>query len=236
MRIHTNKTFLTSLALLLCVCLTQCAVTPETRSFSPVDSENGYTVRKECIRSAQKSNIIRTDIDVEWIIPGNENENIGSLATTCLWNPGKALRLRLRRYGLTVGELLYNGEYWFLADDLEGDVFIIRNIADLRVNGIPPYFLTTLAYVPFRGWFPPPNARVAVADDVDIYRFTWWDSTLQYAAYFHRAAPVPEYAEIRDINGAILFLRFSNMQTGIIQNTSMFAPRYDNYEKHVISP
>ncbi len=231
---HIPFLFFACIALLLCFSLSQCAITPETLSFSPLDSENGRAVRNSCVKSTSISGIIRASIDVEWKIPSHNNENAGSLTTTCLWYPGKALRLRVRRFGITTGEILYNNSKWYLADDIEGTVFIINTIADLRINGIPPAFLATLATVPEYGWLPPENARAAAADVDDLFRFSWQNKNMHYTTYFKPASPLPEYAEILHINGATLSLRFSHVKTGLTHNAHIFAPRYDTYEKHFL--
>lgn len=214
------------------MCLTQCA-TPVIHDapYALQDAHVGMAIRAGCVAATNTIDVARASFRAEWETPTSGR---GSASGMALWAPGDALRVRLRRYGMTVGELLYDGNTWFLADDMAGVVYITPYIHLVRMQDIPPSFFTTLADVPARGWLPPLYADVAYAEEEGVYRFTWQNNGTAYAVYFHPETPLPLAADIDDIAGGTLRMTFSDIRTNLTRDARTFAPRYDRYEERFL--
>jgi hypothetical protein len=148
----------------------------------------------------------------------------------CLWNPQKKL-LRVRIYYLTVTliDLLYTGEKWYITDEQNSKVAVCKKIDQITIKDVPQEFLRLLERVP-ESWIPKNKDKISVAENKNIIKLNWKQGNSNFEMLFPLGSPTPSELNIKSENGASLSALISTAQTNFNFSPIMFTPKLEGYE------
>jgi len=148
----------------------------------------------------------------------------------CLWNPQKKLmRVRIYYLAITLIDLLYTGEKWYITDEQNSKVVVCKSVDQIVIKDVPQDFLRLLERVP-ESWIPENRNDILVAENNNIFKLNWKQRNSDIEMLFPFESPIPSELNIKSKNGTSLSALISTPQTNFNFSPIMFMPRLDGYE------
>ncbi len=199
-------------------------------SFTQLDKQKAEKALADIEAASEKFGTLKFKMkfSVSSIIE-NKKQNYNPKAR-CLWNPQKKL-LRVRIYYLTVTliDLLYTGEKWYITDEQNSKVAVCKRVDQIIIKDVPQDFLRLLERVP-ESWIPENKNNILVAENKNIFKLNWKQGDSDIEMLFPFESPTPSELNIRSENGTTLSALISTPQTNFNFSPIMFTPKLDGYE------
>ncbi len=159
----------------------------------------------------------------------NKKETYNSKAR-CLWNPQKKLlRVRIYYLAITLVDLLYTGEKWYITDEQNSKVAVCKNVDQIVIKDVPQDFLKLLEKIP-ESWIPKNRNDILVAENKNIFKLNWKQGNSDIEMLFPFESPTPSELNVKSENGTTLSALISTPQTNFNFLPIMFTPKLDGYE------
>ena len=148
----------------------------------------------------------------------------------CLWNPQKKLlRVRISYLTVTLIDLLFTGEKWYITDEQNSKVAVCKKVDQIVIQNVPQDFLRLLERVP-ESWIPENRNNILVAENKNIFKLNWKQGDSDIEMLFPFESPTPSELNLKSKNGTTLSALISTPQTNFNFSPIMFTPKLDGYE------
>ncbi len=215
----------------LCLLLAGCASIPRgDDGFAVLDDAEAHTTLAAIAAGTNGWRLVKYTLDCRFEVPETATHEAASehVTATCVWEPGNRLRLRARRYRVSVADVLFDGSHWYFTDELNQRAYRTRHIARVRVQNIPRIFFRQLQQMP-HGWINPQDPhRVAVA--ADAYRVETQTDAFTRRMIFPRDAALPSEVAITTPDGGAFHAALSAPDLSVTAHAAMFVPFTSGYE------
>lgn len=229
MKLEIRNSFFWLLALILV--LGGCApFQPRPVVFTPLEKPEA----EKALSSISSSSInfppskFKMKISVSAIVDDKKENHTAN--ARCLWNPReKKLRVRIYFLAVTIADLLYTGENWYITDENNSKVYICKRIDHVTIKNVPQDFLQLLEKVP-ESWMPENKYNISVAENENIYQLKWKQNSSNVEMLFPFESPVPSEINIESEDGTTFSSLISKPQTNFTVSSAMFSPQLEGYE------
>ena len=175
---------------------------------------------------------VKFKFDCEFVmIPTAGKPESQRAGATCLWMPGRALRVRLSRLGMSVADILFDGRRWYLTDEAEGVVYVCNRIDGVQSGSIQHAFLAYLQTMP-NGWWAAPDDTLDVAANGAAYRIIERRAGAVCTSIFPAEAAIPSEIRIAAPDGAAFTAWLGAPDTNATVRAVTFTPALAGYEVH----
>ena len=214
--------------------ITGCAVfTPRVDSFTPLTAKQSRAALEEIAAATNGSTLIKMRADAVFTWLEDNREQSRGADILYLWQPGAALRARIKYLGNPIVSILYDGEQWFLTDEINNQIVICTNLGAVSSPVIPALFFEQLADLP-HGWVQPDKHSYTVARNQYAYRVTSTSEGIARELIFPVGSAVPSNVRISTDDGSTITAEFSTPVTSMERTAATFAPQLDGYTvKHL---
>ena len=226
-KIRNFKIVFFSLALLLAGCA---YFQPRPESFKQLDKPKSEKALSAISASSENYGTLKFKMKFSVTAIVDNKKKTYNPKARCLWNPQKKL-LRLRIYYLTVTlvDLLYTGEKWYITDEQNSKVAVCKKVDQIIIKDVPQDFLKLLERVP-ESWIPENKNNILVAENENVFKLNWKQGDSDIEMLFPFESPTPSELNIRSENGTTLSALISTPQTNFNFSPIMFTPKLDGYE------
>ena len=223
---------LTSFA--LCLGFNGCALfTTYPDEFTPLTASQARSALRDIVAATNGCMLIKTKADAVFSYVENGEKKTRSVDILYLWKPGAALRTRIKYLGNPILSVLFDGERWYLTDEINNHVTVCSDIGKIRSSDVPDLFFKQLARLP-SGWIHPDVDSYAVARNEYACRVSSAADGIAQELIFPVGSPVPSQARISTDDGTTVKAEFSAPITNMALTAATFAPQLDGYTvKHL---
>lgn len=226
--LRRRKFWLAGLAGLVCVGCTTAPV--GSGAFQPLSERAAERVLAEIAGATSGWQLVKYRMDCRVELPATSTRAAATetFTATCVWEPGRRLRLRVRRFRMSVADVLFDGKHWYFTDEVNQRAYRTRAIGRVRVATIPRVFFRQLQHLP-DGWINPLEPH-NVAEAAQAYRVETITDVFSRWMIFPRGAPVPSEVMLTTPNGSALYAALSAPDTNVSPHAAMFVPNIAGYE------
>ena len=221
------KSVVFSLALFLSGCATFLS-RPE--SFTLLDKHEAEKALANIAAASEKFETLKFKMKLSVTAVVENKKETHNPKARCLWNPQKKLlRVRISYLTITLIDLLFTGEKWYITDEQNSKVAICKNVDQIIIKNVPQDFLRLLEKIP-ESWIPKNRNDILVAENKNIFKLNWKQSDSDIEMLFPFESPTPSELNLKSENGTTLSALISTPQTNFNFSPIMFTPKLDGYE------
>jgi len=223
------KAALWVVALLSVVLLAGC----ETLSFSEdaftrLDDADAARVLRTIARATSTWQTVKVKLDCTFVMMQNGTARRETANGVCLWRPGRVLRVRFYKLGLSIADVLYNGRFWFITDEPGGTISVCRRLDNVSMPGIPHVFFQQLQGMP-QGWLAGLSADAIVAESVAAVRITDRPRGATRTLIFPKGSGMPSLVELKTADGNEFRAALGTPDTHFAATPKTFVPTLGQY-------
>jgi len=214
----------------VCCLFTACAAIRTTEQvFTPLDGKAAREAFAHISAATGGWETAKCKLHLSVVTHEDGDNETYSARAVCLWQPGKAVRVRVYYLMGAVADLLYDGKRWYLTDEQNGRVYICRRIDGVRMTNVPDEFFTQMQRLP-GSWLPVFRPEMAVAAGESAYRIEETGDWGKRVLIFPFGSALPSELRIETRDGSALTATFAKPDTNITANAAMFKPMLEGYE------
>jgi len=217
-------------AAVLLVCA-GCATAPVGRGvFEPLGPRETARALAEIAAGTTGWQLVKYTMECRFDLPETRTHEAATeqFTATCVWEPGGRLRLRARRFRLSVADVLFDGMHWYVTDEMNQRAYRTRSIARVRVARIPRVFFRQLQQLP-HGWINYLEPYTVSASQ-DAYRLETVTDVFTRRMIVPRGSPLPSEVMITTPDGSAFSADISAPDTQVMPHAAMFEPLIAGYE------
>jgi len=169
-------------------------------AFTRLDDADAAQALRTIARATSTWQTVKVKLDCTFVMLQNGTLRRETASGVCLWRPGRVLRVRFYKLGLSVADVLYNGRFWFITDELGGTISVCRRIDYVIMPGIPQVFFQQLQGMP-QGWLAGLSPDAEVAESVGAVRITDKPRGATRTLIFPKGAGMPSLVELKTADG-----------------------------------
>ncbi len=196
--------------------------------FTPLTASQARSALRDIVASTNGCTLIKTKADAVFSYTENGEEKTRSVDILYLWKPGAALRARVKYLGNPILSVLFDGDRWYLTDEINNHVTVCPDIGKIRSRDVPELFFKQIARLP-SGWIQPDADSYAVARNEYAFRVSSAADGIAQELIFPNGSPVPSHARISTDDGTTVKAEFSAPITNMAFSAATFAPQLDGY-------
>ncbi|MCX7846639.1 MAG: hypothetical protein N2595_01195 [bacterium] len=211
--------------------LTGCAALRETpEGFAPLDEREAARVLAQLAAATNGWQLVKFTMACRVDLPETDTHKARTqnFTATCVWEPGARLRFRVRRYQLTVADILYDGTNWYVTDEVHQRVYRTGQLGRVRIADIPRVFFRQLEQLP-QGWITPLESYT-VAASPSAYRLETITDIFTRQMIFPRRSPLPSEVMMSTPQGSAIYATLSPPDLTVTPHAAMFLPMTTGYE------
>jgi|GEM_PF-1302305 len=227
-KLRRKKLWLAAALLLGCA---GCATAPVERGvFEPLSPHESARALAQIAAGTTGWQLVKYTMDCRFDLPETSTDKAATeqFTATCVWEPGGRLRLRARRFRLSVADVLFDGTHWYVTDEMNQRAYRTRNIARVRMARIPRVFFRQLQQLP-HGWINYLEPYTVSASP-DAYRLETVTDVFTRRMIVPRGSPLPSELIITTPDGSALYADISAPDTQVTPHAAMFEPLIAGYE------
>lgn len=202
----------------------------EPDAFEPLDERAAARALGEIAAATSGWHLVKFVMDCRIDMPATATHEAvtETFTATCVWEPGARLRVRVRRYRVSVADILFDGQRWYVTDEINQRVYRTRAVGHVRVARIPRVFLRQLQFLP-HGWINPLEPY-QVAASPHAYRLETATDLFTRRMIVPRGSPLPSEFLITTPEGSAMYAAVSPPDTHLAPHAAMFQPLTSGYE------
>ena len=210
--------------------LAGCAwLNPKPTEFVALDAAQSHHLLKQIASETNGLRIAKCRGNISLTVVKGDEQETKKADLLYLWLPGKALRVRVKYFNVTILSVLYDGTQWYLADDMNNTVAICSRVDQVYSKTIPHAFFVMLQQLP-DGWITRKHDTSTVAVSEFASRVETKTGQFTQVLVFPKGSALPSEAHLEMKDGSHVSAYFSAPVTNIAINPAMFTPRFDTYE------
>jgi hypothetical protein len=216
-------------ALLLMLALAGCeTLTVSDDGFVSLDDAAAAQTLRGIARATSGWQTVKVKLACTFVMQREGDLHTETAAGICLWRPGRALRVRFSKLGMSVAEVLYNGRFWFITDEPGGTIYVCRRIERARMPGIPAVFFQQLQTMP-QGWLAGLAPAAAVAESDAAIRIIDRPRGARRTLIFPKGAGMPSRVDLVADDGSAFRATLAAPNPRFVATAATFAPTLGAY-------
>jgi len=216
--------------MLSCCLLAGCSwLNPKPDEFVQLNSAQSRQMLKQISTETNGMRVVKCRGDITLTVMKDNEPDVKKADLLYLWLPGKALRVRVKYFNVTVLSVLYDGTRWYLADDMNNTVSVCSRVDRVISETIPHAFFVQLQQLP-DGWITRMHDNSTVYVSEFARRVETKTDQFTQVLIFPTGSPLPSEAYLKMKDGSELSTYFNAPITNLAINPAMFTPRFDGYE------
>jgi hypothetical protein len=216
--------------ILSCCLLAGCAwLNPKPDAFVRLNPAQARHMLRQISSETNGLRAVKCRGDITLTVMKNNEPEITKADVLYLWLPGRALRVRIKYFNVTVLSILYDGNRWYLADDMNTMVSVCSRVDQVYSKTVPHAFFVQLQQLP-DGWITRMHDNSTVAVNEYAIRVETLTDQFSQVLIFPKGSPLPSEARLEMKDGSTLSALLHAPVTNLAINPAMFTPRFDGYE------
>jgi len=197
-------------------------------AFTRLDDADAARVLRTIAGATSAWQTVKVKLDCTFVMLQSGTLRKETANGVCLWQPGRVLRVRFYKLGLSVADVLYNGRFWFITDELGGTISVCRRIDYVVMPGIPRVFFQQLQGMP-HGWLAGLSADAEVAESAAAVRITDRPRGATRTLIFPKGAGMPSLVELKTADGNEFRAALGTPDTHFAATPKTFVPTLGRY-------
>ena len=200
------------------------------QDYESVSSDKIPEIFRKIQKNSEKFSIAKCKINFSVSIVNNQKEKNYNARAICLWQPNEKIRMRISHIlAGTMADILFDGENWYITDEQNAKVYVVKKIDTIRVAGFPKSFFEQMQQLP-RTWLPPVKNGITLSKNETSYQILMKNKNESFEWIFPFDSALPSSMQINTVNSGKLVAVFERPETNITYNSKMFEPVLDGYK------